>query len=89
LDRRAVQVSIGCLFVCLFFFAVVTFFVVVVLVRRLNGIHVATRPELRMLEQLHVDVYGMSTVPEVVAARHCGYEHIVALGVITDMCVVS
>lgn len=47
----------------------------------------ATRPELRMLATLGVDTYGMSTVPEVIAARHCGYAHIGAVSVITDMCV--
>ena len=46
----------------------------------------ATRPELRMLSLLHADVYGMSTVPEVIAARHSGIASIVALSVITDMC---
>jgi purine nucleoside phosphorylase len=39
-----------------------------------------------MLELLKADVYGMSTVPEVIAARHSGARGIAALSVITDMC---
>jgi len=46
----------------------------------------ATRPELKFLHKLDVDVYGMSTVPEVIVAKH-GMMKVFAMGLVTDMCV--
>ena len=43
-----------------------------------------TRAELRWFSKI-ADAVGMSTVPEVIAARHGGIPHIVGLSVITNM----
>ena len=57
-----------------------------------RGVYVAmtgpsyeTRAEYRFLRQIGGDVVGMSTVPEVIAARHAGLR-VMALSTVTNMC---
>lgn len=41
--------------------------------------------EIRLLKMIGVDAVGMSTIPEVITARHCGLK-VLAFSLITDVC---
>lgn len=50
-----------------------------------TGPNLETRAEYRFMRQIGADLVGMSTVPEVLAGVHAGFE-ILALSVVTDVC---
>ena len=50
-----------------------------------SGPNLETRAEYRFMRKAGADLVGMSTVPEVIAGLHAGFE-ILGISVVTDLC---